>query len=67
MGTLFGFSNPGFSVYSPGYLGTCSVDQASHKLRTLPAFASQALGLKAGAVKLKPGFFVFFQLSVLIL
>jgi hypothetical protein len=31
---------------SPGYLGTHFVDQAGLELRTLPASASQVLGLK---------------------
>ena len=34
------------SLYSPGCLGTHSVDQADLKLRNLPASASQVLGLK---------------------
>jgi hypothetical protein len=37
------------SLYSPGCPGTHSVDQADLKLRNLPAFASQVLGLKACA------------------
>jgi hypothetical protein len=37
------------SLYSPDYPGTHSVDQAGLKLRNPPAFASQALGLKACA------------------
>jgi hypothetical protein len=37
------------SLCSPGCPGTHSVDQAGLKLRNLPAFASQVLGLKACA------------------
>jgi hypothetical protein len=37
------------SLYSPGYPGTQSVDQAGLELRNLPASASQVLGLKACA------------------
>jgi hypothetical protein len=36
-------------LYSPGYPGTHSVDQAGLKLRNPPAPASQVLGLKACA------------------
>jgi hypothetical protein len=35
------------SLYSPGWPGTHSVDQAGLELRNLPASASQVLGLKA--------------------
>jgi hypothetical protein len=37
------------SLYSPGCLGTYSVDQAGFELRNLPASASQVLGVKVGA------------------
>jgi hypothetical protein len=37
------------SLYSPGYSGTYSVDQAGLELRNLPASASQVLGLKVCA------------------
>jgi hypothetical protein len=37
------------SLYSPGYPGTHSVDQAGLELRNSPASASQVLGLKACA------------------
>jgi hypothetical protein len=37
------------SLYSPGFPGPHSVDQAGFKLRNLPASASQVLGLKACA------------------
>jgi hypothetical protein len=37
-------------MYSPGCPGTHFVDQAVLKLRNLPAFASQVLGLKACAI-----------------
>jgi hypothetical protein len=37
------------SVFSPGYPGTHSVDQAGLKLRNLPASALQVLELKAYA------------------
>jgi hypothetical protein len=37
------------SLNSPGCPGTHSVDQAGLKLRNLPAFASQVLGLKVCA------------------
>jgi hypothetical protein len=36
-------------MYSPGYPGTHSVDQAGLELRNPPASASQVLGLKACA------------------
>jgi hypothetical protein len=35
------------SLYSPGCLGTHSVDHASLELKNPPASASQVLGLKA--------------------
>jgi hypothetical protein len=35
------------SLYSPGYLGTHSVDLAGFELRDLPASASEVLGLEA--------------------
>jgi hypothetical protein len=38
------------SLYSPGCLGTHSVDQAGLRLRNLPASASQVLGLKVCAI-----------------
>jgi hypothetical protein len=37
------------SLCSPGCPGTHFVDQAGLKLRSLPAYASQVLGLKACA------------------
>jgi hypothetical protein len=40
------FSRDMVSLYSPGCPGTHFVDQAGLKLRNLPAFASQVLGLK---------------------
>jgi hypothetical protein len=41
-------------MYSSGYPGTHSVDQAGLKLRNLPASASQVLGLKACATTARP-------------
>jgi hypothetical protein len=49
----FVFSRQGFSV-SPGCPGTHSVDQADLELRSLPASASQVLGLKLCATT--PGY-----------
>jgi hypothetical protein len=46
---LFLFFWDRVSLYSPGYLGTHSVDQAGLELRNPPASASQVLGLKAFA------------------
>jgi hypothetical protein len=37
------------SLYSPGYPGTHSVDQAGFKLRNPPVSSSQVLGLQACA------------------
>ena len=42
------------SLYSPGCLGTHSVDQAGLELRNLPTSASQVLGLKACATPACP-------------
>jgi hypothetical protein len=42
------------SLYSPGCLGTHSVDQAGLKLRNPPAFAFQVMGLKACATTARP-------------
>ncbi|GAB1296594.1 Transcriptional adapter 2-alpha [Apodemus speciosus] len=47
MDSLGSFSR--VSLYSPGYPGTHSVDQAGLELRNPPASASQVLGLKACA------------------
>jgi hypothetical protein len=44
----FGFQDR-VSLCSPGCPGTHSVDQAGLKLRNLPAYASQLMGLKACA------------------
>jgi hypothetical protein len=40
LGSVFSFSKQGFSLCSPGYAGTHSVDQAGLKLRDPPASAS---------------------------
>jgi hypothetical protein len=45
------------SLYSPGYPGTHSVDQAGLELRNPPASASRVLGLKACATM--PAGFLF--------
>ncbi|GAB1294115.1 Phospholipid transfer protein C2CD2L [Apodemus speciosus] len=41
----------GVSLYSPGYPGTHSVDQAGFELRNLPASASQVLGSKMSLLR----------------
>jgi hypothetical protein len=46
---MFFFFQDRVSLYSPGYPGTHSVDQAGLELRNPPASASQVLGLKACA------------------
>jgi hypothetical protein len=48
------------SLYSPGYPGSHSVDQAGLELRNPPASASRVLGLKARATT--PGFILYFYL-----
>ena len=46
---FFWFFRDRVSLYSPGYPGTQSVDQAGLELRNLLASASQVLGLKVCA------------------
>ena len=62
--TLFFFRDR-VSLCSSGCPGTYFVDQASLKLRNLPASASRVLGLKACASTARPGFWVFYFCFVL--
>jgi hypothetical protein len=45
--SIFFFKTGFLCIYSPGYLGTHSVDQAGLELRNPPASASPVRGLKA--------------------
>jgi hypothetical protein len=59
---FFFFFQDRVSLYSPGYLGTHTVDQAGLELRNLSASASQVLGLLLH-IFLKSSFY-YFQLCV---
>jgi hypothetical protein len=48
-------------MYSPGYPGTHSVDQAGLELRNPPASASQVLGLKACATTAQQKFQILIE------
>jgi hypothetical protein len=50
------------SLYSPGCLGTHSVDQAGLQLRNPPASASQVLGLKACATTPGPSLILYLRI-----
>jgi hypothetical protein len=52
------FLRKGFSLYSPGCLGTHFVDQTGLELRNPPTSASRLLGLKACSTM--PGFISYF-------
>jgi hypothetical protein len=54
---LFCFFQDRVSLYSPGYPGTHSVDQAGLELRNPPASASRVLGLKAWATSAQLRFY----------
>jgi hypothetical protein len=43
---LFGFSRRGFSLCSPGYLGTHSVDQAGLRFTEIPCLCLLSAGIK---------------------
>ena len=57
------FSGDRVSLYSPGFPGTSSVDQAGLKLRDLLISGSCALGLMDPHVWLKVGYFQWSHVS----